>query len=238
MKRSLLAPIALSALVVVALADAKEDVKAAAKKVTDAPAYTWTTTTEIEGAQWTPATITGKALKGGPAVITSERDGQVTTAIVHGEKGAVKTDDGWKTAEELRNAGGGGGGGGRGGRGAMLLRTRPPADEAARIADKAKELKAADGVVSGDLTEEGAKELATQGRARAGGQAIEARNAKGSVKYWIKDGQLSKMQLKVAATMTVNGEDRDMARTTTYEIKDVGSTTVAVPDDAKKALGL
>jgi hypothetical protein len=238
MKRSLLAPIALSALVVVALADAKEDVKAAAKKVTDAPAYTWTTTTEIEGAQWTPATITGKALKGGPAVITSERDGQVTTAVVHGEKGAVKTDDGWKTAEELRNAGGGGGGGGRGGRGAMLLRTRPPADEAARIADKAKELKAADGVVSGDLTEEGAKELATQGRARAGGQAIEARNAKGSVKYWIKDGQLSKMQLKVAATMTVNGEDRDMARTTTYEIKDVGSTTVAVPDDAKKALGL
>ena len=238
MKRSLLAPIALSALVVVALADAKEDVKAAAKKVTDAPAYTWTTTTEIEGAQWTPATITGKALKGGPAVITSERDGQVTTAIVHGEKGAVKTDDGWKTAEELRNAGGGGGGGGRGGRGAMLLRTRPPADEAARIADKAKELKAADGVVSGDLTEEGAKELATQGRARAGGQAIEARNAKGSVKYWIKDGQLSKMQLKVDATMTVNGEDRDMARTTTYEIKDVGSTTVAVPDDSKKALGL
>lgn len=238
MKRCLLAPIALSALVVVALADAKEDVKAAAKKVTDAPAYTWTTTTEIEGAQWTPATITGKALKGGPAVITSERDGQVTTAVVHGEKGAVKTDDGWKTAEELRNAGGGGGGGGRGGRGAMLLRTRPPADEAARIADKAKELKAVDGVVSGDLTEEGAKELATQGRARAGGQAIEARNAKGSVKYWIKDGQLSKMQLKVAATMTVNGEDRDMARTTTYEIKDVGSTTVAVPDDAKKALGL
>ena len=238
MKRSLLAPLAFSALVVVALADAKEDVKAAAKKVTDAPAYTWTTTTEIEGAQWTPATITGKALKGGPAVITSERDGQVTTAVVHGEKGAVKTDDGWKTAEELRNAGGGGGGGGRGGRGAMLLRTRPPADEAARIADKAKELKAADGVVSGDLTEEGAKELATQGRARAGGQAIEARNAKGSVKYWIKDGQLSKMQLKVAATMTVNGEDRDMARTTTYEIKDVGSTTVAVPDDAKKALGL
>ncbi|MFM8419033.1 MAG: hypothetical protein ACKOEQ_02775 [Verrucomicrobiota bacterium] len=238
MKRFLLAPIALSTLAVVALADAKDDVKAAAKKVTDATAYTWTTTTEIEGAQWTPATITGKALKGGPAVITSEREGQVTTAVVHGEKGAVKTDDGWKTAEELRNAAAGGGGGGRGGRGAMLLRTRPPADEAARIADKVKELKAADGVVSGDLTEEGAKELATQGRARAGGQAIEARNAKGSVKYWIKDGQLSKMQLKVAATMTVNGEDRDMARTTTYEIKDVGSTTVAVPDDAKKALGL
>lgn len=238
MKRFLLAPMVLSSLALAVLADAKDDVKAAAKKVTDASAYTWTTTTEIEGAQWTPASITGKALKGGPAVITSERDGQVTTAVVHGEKGAVKTDDGWKTAEELRNAAAGGGGGGRGGRGAMLLRTRPPADEAGRIADKVKELKAADGVVTGDLTEEGAKELATLGRARAGGQAIEARNAKGSVKYWIKDGQLLKMQLKVSATMTINGEDRDMARTTTHEIKDVGCTTVGVPDDAKKALGL
>ncbi|MEI6340394.1 MAG: hypothetical protein WCR07_00425 [Verrucomicrobiota bacterium] len=239
MKRFLLVPLVVASLAVPALADAKDDVKAAAKKVGDAPAYTWTTTTEIEGSQWTPATITGKALKGGPSVITSEREGQVTTAVVQGEKGAVKTDEGWKTAEELRNAaGGGGGGGGRGGRGAMLLRTRPPADEAARIADKTKELKASDGVVSGDLTEEGAKELATLGRGRPGGQAPEARNAKGSVKYWIKDGQLSKMQLKVSATLSVNGEDRDMARTTTYEIKDVGATTVTVPDEAKKALGL
>ena len=172
--------------------------------------------------------------KGGPAVITSEREGQVTTAVVHGDKGVVKTDDGWKTAEELRNAASGG----RRGGGAMLLRSRPPADEAARIADKTRELKSADGIVSGDLTDEGAKELATLGRGRQGGQGPEARNAKGSIKYWVKDGQLAKMQLKVSATLTVNGEDRDMARTTTYEIKDVGSTTVSVPDDAKKALGL
>ena len=120
----------------------------------------------------------------------------------------------------------------------MLLRSRPPAEEAARIADKAKELQSNEGVVSGDLTEEGAKELATLGRGRAGGQAPEARNAKGSIKYWVKDGQLAKMQLKVSATLTVNGEDRDMARTTTYEIKDVGSTSVTVPEDARKALGL
>lgn len=237
--KHLLFPVLLSAFAASALAGAKEDVKAAAKKVGDAASYTWTTTTEIEGSQWTPATITGKALKGGAAVIQSEREGQVTTAVVHGDKGVVKTDEGWKTAEDLRNAAaGGGGGGGRGGRGAMLLRTRPPAEEAARIADKARELTSAEGVVSGDLTEEGAKELATLGRGRQGGQAPEARNAKGSVKYWVKDGQLAKMQVKVSATLAMNGEDRDIARTTTYEIKDVGNTQVNVPDDAKKALGL
>jgi hypothetical protein len=37
--------------------------------------------------------------------------------------------------------------------------------------------------------------------------------------------------------MTVNGEDRDMVRTTTWEIRDVGSTTVEVPAEAKKRLG-
>lgn len=237
--KSYLVSIALIAAGTIALADAKDDVKAAAKKVADGGNYTWVATTEIEGANWTPAKITGKAIPGGVAVITSERDGEVTTAVVKGEKGVLKTDDGWKTAEDLRNAGGGGGGGGRGGnRGAMLLRTRMPASEAIRIADKTKELKAADGMVSGDLTEEGAKELATLGRGRPGGQAPEAKNAKGSIRYWVKEGQLAKMQLKVSATVSVNGEDRDMARTVTYEIRDVGTTQATAPAEAKKALGI
>jgi hypothetical protein len=46
------------------------------------------------------------------------------------------------------------------------------------------------------------------------------------------------MQVKVSATVSVNGEDRDMARTTTYEIRDVGTTQVTAPDAAKKALGI
>jgi hypothetical protein len=237
MKRLLSSLLLSSCALHLCLADAKEDVKAAAKKVADAPGYTWVSTTEIEGGNNTPAPITGKLLKGGAAVLTTERDGNVTTAVLKGEKGVVKTDDGWKTAEELRNAGGGGGGGRGGMRGAQLLRTRIPADEAGRIADKAKELKAADGVISGDLTEEGAKELLSFGR-RPGGQAPEPKNAKASVKYWVKEGSLAKMQLKVSGTMTFNGEDRDIARTTTIELKDVGTTKVEVPEDAKKALGL
>jgi len=236
--KAYLVSIALIAAGSIALADVRDDVKAAAKKVADGENYTWVTTTEIEGANWTPAKITGKAMTGGVAVITSERDGEVTTAVVKGDKGVLKTDDGWKTAEDLRTAGGGGGGGRGGNRGAMLLRTRMPASEAIRIADKTKELKAANGVVSGDLTEEGAKELATLGRGRAGGQAPEAKNAKGSIQYWVKEGQLAKMQVKVSATVSVNGEDRDMARTTTYEIRDVGTTQVTAPDAAKKALGI
>jgi hypothetical protein len=36
--------------------------------------------------------------------------------------------------------------------------------------------------------------------------------------------------------MTVNGEDRDVDRTTTIEIKDIGTTKVEVPAEAKSKL--
>lgn len=121
-------------------------------------------------------------------------------------------------------------------RGAMLLRSRPIAEEAGKMVERVKELKEADGALSGDLTEEGAKELVAFGR-RPGGQGPETKNAKGSVKFWLKDGQLSKVQVKVSGTMSRNGEDREINRTSTYEIKDIGTTKVEVPEDAKKKLG-
>ena len=58
-----------------------------------------------------------------------------------------------------------------------------------------KELKSADGVISGDLTEAGAKSLMTFG-GRGGGGGPEISGAKGSVKFWVKDGVLTKMETK------------------------------------------
>ena len=224
-----------------ALADVAEDVKSAASKLADAANYSWTATTEIEGGQWTPAPVKGKAIKGGAAVITSERDGTTTTAVLQGTNGVASTDEGWKTAEELRAAAGGGGGGNRGGmRAGALLRNPLPAASLTKLAEKSKDLKAGDaGVIAGVLSDEGAKEFALMGRGgRPGGQTPpEPKNAKGSVQFWLKEGQVQKIRLKVSATMTVNGEDRDMVRTTTWEIRDVGTTTVEVPAEAKKHLG-
>ncbi|HXU76495.1 MAG TPA: hypothetical protein VN794_07995, partial [Methylomirabilota bacterium] len=79
-----------------------------------------------------------------------------------------------------------------------------------------------------------AKSLILFGR-RAGGGAS-ASKASGSVKFWVKDGQLAKYQYKVQGTVTFNGEDREVERTTTVEIKDVGTTKVEVPDEAKKKI--
>jgi hypothetical protein len=61
-------------------------------------------------------------------------------------------------------------------------------------------------------------------------------NAKGSVKFWVKDGVISKYEFKVSGTVTMGGNDRDVDRTTTVEIKDVGTTKLALPDEAKSKL--
>jgi hypothetical protein len=112
-----------------------------------------------------------------------------------------------------------------------------PAVEAEDIAGKTKDLTKAADAYAGDLTEEGAKSLMAFGGRRGGGQAPAIRNAKGSVKFWIKDGVLTKYQIKVEGTMkNRDGDDMDIDRTTTVEIKDVGTTKVTVPDEAKNKI--
>ena len=240
MKSPLISTLA-SLLALCAYAGPKEDIQAAAAKLADAPSYTWTTTTAIEGVQNAPGVITGKADKGGYAVVSQEREGTTTMAVLKGDKGVVKTDSGWQTAEDLRAAAQGGGGGGRGAgmRGAQLLRTVLPAADAAKLATQTSDLKASDGAIAGDLTPEAAKDLLSWNRGRPGGQGQgpEVKNAKGSVKYWLKDGALVKMQVQVSGTIAGRNGDRDMARTTTHEFKDVGTTKVEVPEEAKKKLG-
>jgi hypothetical protein len=85
------------------------------------------------------------------------------------------------------------------------------------------------------LTEAGAKTLLTF-RPRNGGEGPTVTNATGSVKFWLKDGALAKYEFKVKGTVSFNGNDFENDRTTTVEIKDVGSTKIEVPDEAKKKL--
>ena len=120
----------------------------------------------------------------------------------------------------------------------MATTFRAPAAQATEAVDKTKELKKDGDAYSADLTEEGAKDLMSFAGRRGGGnnQGPQIQNAKGNVKFWVKDGALAKMQYTVEGKMTFNGEDRDVNRTTTTEIKDVGSTKVEVPADAKAKL--
>ncbi|MBX3747739.1 MAG: hypothetical protein KF833_20720 [Verrucomicrobiae bacterium] len=217
----------------------KEDIQAALGRLAEAPNYAWTTRTQVEGSQFQSSDIHGKAQKEGWAVVTQERDGTRTVAVFKGENGVVQADGAWHSAEDLRGQRQGGGGGGAF-RAGMLLRTRTPLDEAKRALGHIKEWKASADGLGGDLTEAGAREMMAFGRGGRGGGAggaAEARDAKGSVRYWLKDGQLAKIQVKVSGTYSFNNNDRFVERTTTYELKEIGTTTVEIPAAAKTKLG-
>ncbi len=208
----------------------KEAVKDAAKALAQKSNYSWKTTIEFGGE--VRGTTEGKTEKGGPAVLTLSRGDQSTEAVLKGTKGAVKLEGSWQSVAEAAQSQEQGPA-----RfiGRMLQNFKAPAAEAEDLAGKTKDLKLADGLYSGDLTEEGAKELLQFGR-RAGGNAPTVSGAKGSVKFWVKDGALSKYEYSLQGTMTINGNDRDVDRKNTVEIKDVGTTKVTVPEEAAKKL--
>src|SRR5579859_6196797 len=232
MKREFLFALVLSAAGSLLAADAgpKEEVTAAAKKLDQAGNYSWKTT--VEFGNFT-GTTDGKADK--DVVWLSMAFGDNTTeAVRKGGKWAVKRPDHeWQSLSELETEAGT-----EPGPQQFLIRRlqgfKTPAAEAAELPGKTKEIKQEGDTYSGALTEEGAKEVLSFGRRRA--NAPDPKNAKGSFKLWTKSAALSKYELKLQGTMTFNGEDRDVDRTTTTEFKDVGTTKIDVSEAAQKKL--
>ncbi len=228
--------ISLSTLMAAALfgADAgpKDEITGAAAKLAQQSSYGWKTTTAFGNFT---GTTEGKSQKDGLVGLSMTFGENTTEAFLKDGKGAVKTgDQDWRSLAEMASAAGG-----QPGPGQFLVRRlqnfKTPTAEATDLAGKAKELKKDGEVCASDLTEAGAKELLAFG-GRRGGNAPEPKNAKGSVKFWVKDGLLAKYELKLQGTMNFNGEDRDVDRTTTVEIKDVGTAKADVPEAARKKL--
>jgi hypothetical protein len=227
MKRIILCSVLclLTSSVLAADSSAKDDVIAAAKKLAEKANYSWKTTVVVpESAQFKPGPTDGKTEKDGFTYVTMSFGDNVTKAAIKGDKAVVTNQDGdWQLASELE------GGEGRGRfLGRMMRNFKTPAVQAADLAGVTKELKKESDVYSGDLTEEGAKAQFRFGNASG---------AKGSVKFWLKDGMLSKYEFKVTGKVDFNGNEVDVDRTTTTEVKDVGTTKVNVPEAAKKKLG-
>ncbi len=213
----------------------KTEVTNAAKKLGAAANYSWKQTVESPGGGFGAGTSEGKLEKGGSTVLSLAQFDSTVEAVLKGTNGVIKTDTGWKTLTEA-SADDGGGGFNPAMFTALRLQTfKAPAAEAEDLAAKVKELKLADGVYSGDLTEDGAKQLMAF-RMPAGMEAPQMTGAKASVKFWIKDGSLTKYEYHTQATMSFNGNDMNIDRTTTVEIKDVGSTKVTVVPEAAKKL--
>jgi hypothetical protein len=138
----------------------KDDATAAAKKLADT-SYSWKTTLDLgPNSQFTPGPTEGKADKDMTWLSSSFQD-NTSIGVSQGKKVVVKTDEGWKTAEEL------GDGGGQFDMNVFMARRmqnlKAPSAELQDLISKAGELKKDGDVISGDLTKEGAEGLLTFG---------------------------------------------------------------------------
>ena len=208
----------------------KDEITAAAKKLGEKPNYSWRTTMVVPpDAQFRPGPTEGKTEKDGYTYVTMSFGDNTTQAVLKGDKAAITNREGeWQSASELESSEGRGRFLGR-----MARNIKTPAVQAADLAAGTKDLKKDGDTYSGVLTEDTAKAFLRFGR---GGDGPTVSDAKGSVKFWLKDGALTKYEYKLKGTITFDGNDRDVDRSMTVEIKDVGTTKVTVPEEAKKKL--
>ena len=223
----------------VARAADKDDALAAVKKLADAPNYSWSTA--VVGGRGNQTPVDYKTEKGGYTTFTiTGQDGGTNDIVMKGDKAVAKT-EGWKTTAELQKALDDAGGG-FGPEMITLIRIgnfAAPADQAKALLDKATTIKKDGDAYTADLVAASATDLLTlkmPGGAQSPFGTMAVKDAKGTLKIWVKDGVMSKMEVHLTGTRNFNDQDTPVDQTTTATIKDVGTTKIAVGDDAKKKL--
>ncbi len=117
-----------------------------------------------------------------------------------------------------------------------LAAFKSPAALAETLADKAKEIKdEGEGAYAGELSEEAVRDLLSAGRRGAQNPPVVS-GAKGTVRFWLKEGMLVKYEYTLQGRMTFGQREADVHRTTVVEIKDVGTAKVEVPEEARAKL--
>jgi hypothetical protein len=246
MKIALVLPLAALFALPTWAADLADEVKAAAKKLADKPNYSWSV--KVESAQQGQgrgfAPPSGKTEKDGYTVLTYTMGERTVEAVRKGEKVAVKSGEEWKSAEELSADNGDGAPNRRGFMARIVQQAKLPASDAQELAGRVKDLKKEGDAYSAALTAEAIKQMFNFGWRRPGDGGggtggFDTSGLKGTAKFWMKDGVLSKYETRVEGKMTLgqNNREREINRATVTEIQEVGSTKIELPAEAKKKLG-
>src|SRR5262249_7146896 len=117
----------------------------------------------------------------------------------------------------------------------MVQNLREPNADAKDLASKAKEVKGENGSYTATPGEAAAKELISfrgfgrrgggGGQGGGGGTPPEVSGAKGSVTFTVTDGVLTGYELSLSGSMTFNGENRDVSRTTKVAFAGICTTS-------------
>jgi hypothetical protein len=241
MKRLMLFAAALCVAQVLGAAEAspKETVAAAIQKLAAQTNYTWHA--DMSSVEGTNQVVTklghteGKTVKQGYTELAMTRGNSTLTAFLRDGNGVIQTPDGWKSLADAAKDDGEGTNRFR--LAALMLRDyQLPAAQALALVDKCSEVTLSNGVYTAALSAASAGQLLSFRRAASGSGAPDIREAKGTVRFWLKEGCLSKLEFHLQGTFAFSNTARRIDRTTEVEIKDVGTTTITVPEEVKKNL--
>ncbi|MBI4660107.1 MAG: protein kinase [Verrucomicrobia bacterium] len=223
----------------------REIVITAAKKLADEGNYSWTLTRQAAprmssgpsaSSESAEPSVRGKTDKGGfTHVAFTQAIGRRRVAcevVIKDNKVAFKEEEIWWSLDELIT---------QEGRDGVLalaayrfLDFKSPAAIATELAARARGLNESDGAIYWDLTEEDIK--------TSFGAGILEGASKGFVKFWVNNGVLTKYEytttvlLRSSMRASSSGSEGEINQTPSVEIKDVGTTKVEVPEEAKAKL--
>ena len=208
-------------------------VATATRQLGDKPNYGWTTNIRDGGSnpvQHPP--IVGKTDKSG-LVYLRFMDGPTPSEVyMNGQKGTVGGPTVWRTFDEIAKPGGF-----AAGLVSMLRNWKTPAAEVTDLLGKVKSVKEVEGVISVELNAEAAKPLLEFIAPTFQGQEPpRIADPQGSVKFWIQDGMLKKYELSIQGRVIRGDQESQASRTTVVEVKNIGTTKLEVPEEARQKL--
>lgn len=228
-----------------------DDVAAAVRKLADAPNYTWTIATETIVSDTIGGVTSRYPSSEGPAEAKTEKNGYTLSTERHrtatgGEFITLRAMKDGKTVLQLPN--------GTWTRfedlmepviavGAMPASAgapppmAAPATELALLVGKVKEFKSADGMLSGEMSAFATTLLLRSAFGESPFPPLPPSSVHGVLRIWLKAGLPVRYEVRVdGALTTTDGNRRALENVETVEIKDVGSTKVDVPAEAKRLL--
>lgn len=119
-----------------------------------------------------------------------------------------------------------------------LQEMKAPAEFAGDLAGKITGVTGSGDTFTGALSTEAARDLLTFGsRPKGQGHGFpELSNPGGTVSFTVKEGMLARLELRLTATMCLNGSDVSIDRTTQFDIANIGTAKLEIPEAAKAIL--
>jgi len=218
-------------------ADLSGQVVKAASRLAAASGYAWKTFTQTGQGGLRAGQFEGRATREGVVYLSSISVEPGAEAYLKDGKGVIRRLGVWETLKEAALSTNTQAGAMRW-LGRMLQSYQAPAAEATELATRSTNLRRESEAITGILTEEAVRGIIGRWGVRVGDAEPQVSEPRGVVKFWVQDGVLTRYEYRVSAVLALDGNRKNVDRTTTVELEQIGSATVELPEEARAKLGL